>query len=396
MNARGAMWFTLSWIMFPAGVALGLLFIRSEQPAAHGYGLAAATTAGSAIVLLAPVAMVLAAVCGSRWESAGWRARDAARSSLAVIADVLWPLAAAGSLALFAVLALAGSGLSGVVAVGPSLALLLIGMILLGFGLGVRLPLRLAAPLSVVGGYAFFAFPLVVEPTWLRQVTGIWWGCCSISRTLDSRAAVAVAAVGLGLAGAGFVMAAWGRVWASLAVAAAGIALGVLVVGKSGPDPSVVRTGDMVCQGKPGVGEVCVWPEHQGSLDGLAAQAPAAVRVATALSMAVPPTFTEDAAKRLGYFALEPGAPAEMTTYAFVMALLPDFDDACQARVEALPSSDPYDAVDAARAQLASELGLTRSEIRRLAGAQAGAESIDVSAVQGAILTCDLARLTGP
>ncbi len=396
MNARGAMWFTLSWIMFPAGVALGLLFINSEQPAARGYGLAAATTAGSAIVLLAPLAMVLAAIAGSRWEHAGWRARHAARRSMAVITDVLWPLAATATLALFTVLALAGSGLSGAVAVGPYLAALLVGMMLLGFGLGVRLPLRLAAPLSVVGGYAFFAFPLVVEPTWLRQVTGVWWGCCSISQTLDPRAAVSVVAVGLGLAGAGFVLAGRGRVWASLAMAAAGIALGALVVGKSGPDPSVVRTGDMACEGEQGSGQVCVWPEHQGALDALAAESPRAVSAARALSMTVPLSFSENAAEHLGYFTLQPGAPTEMTTYAFVMALLPDFDDACQARVEALPSADPYDAVDAARAQLASELGLTRSEIRRLAGARAGAEGIDVAFVQDAILTCDLARLTGP
>lgn len=396
MNARGAMWFALSWIMFPAGVALGLLFISSEQPAARGYGLAAATTAGASIVLLAPLAMLLAAIAGSRWDCAGWHAHDAARRSLAVIADVVWPLAAAATVALFAVMASGGSGLSGAVHVGPPLAALLVGMMLLGFGLGVRLPLRLAAPLSVVGGYAFFAFPLVVEPTWLRQVTGIWWGCCAISRTLDPRAAVSVVAVAIGLAGSGFVLASRGRVRVSLAMAVAGIGLGALVVGKDGPDPSVARTGDMVCAGEPGSGQVCVWPEHQEALDGLAARSPQVVSAAVALSMTVPPAFSENAAEHLGYFTLAPGASVEMTTYAFVMALLPDFDDVCQARVEALPTSDPYDAVDAARARLASELGLTRPEIRRLAGDQAMRESVDLSAVQDAILTCDLARLTGP
>lgn len=375
---------TLSWLAFPCLVLCGVWFLGNGDSAATvGYRLADTTQAASSMVLIGPILAGLAAVAGDRWAAGGWPLQPWSRRTARVAAGALWPFPAVAGLALLVVGLIAVPGAQADARVMGSAWAVVSGLAILGFGVGTRLPAAWAAPAMMVTAYLFFALPLIMEPLWLRQITGMWSGCCAVDQDLDPRASAAVLAVALAFAKAGLLLGFTRQsVVATAAMAATGLVVGAALVAKSGPDPAVPRdVRVLVCADR-----LCLWPEHD-SARGRAQVAVAAVdRAGKELSLRVPATYSEAEPARYGGLVADPRASHPMLLLSSTSALLPGYSPECAAHLESTGAQAyPYEVLAVARGVLATRAGLPASDLAELGYDQGSVVAVEQLAVHPTI-----------
>lgn len=252
---------------------------ESLHPASEYYALALTVTGASQVFLIAPFCAACAAWEAGRIRRAGWFGFPRTRSLASFLTLALAPTFTVGMLAtIFAVLFQ--------FRVSPSLALpdltvlgvafaAVVGHTLLGFGIGVHIRPVIAAPSILLVDYAWMVMLVTLEPLWLRHLTGAWTGCCDVTTSLDPRALLAVTVIAAGFAVTAFVLIrvpmTVSRLMLSVVPILLSVSVGVELVNSLGPDPIVERSGELVCSdGEP---QVCVWPEHRGTLERVASLA---------------------------------------------------------------------------------------------------------------------------
>ncbi|MFK4224829.1 hypothetical protein [Streptomyces sp. NPDC019890] len=136
----------------------------------------------------------------------------------------------------------------------------------LGYAVGWRLPGILAVPVVAVSAFLWLAYPVAMDPLWLRHLNGTSLGdCCGVDRTLDPRALLAPTIVTLGLFLAVLVIvgerSVMRRLLALVPVAVA-CAVAVPMVMPMGYDPTRNRdVSALSCSS--GTPRICLWPEQQ-------------------------------------------------------------------------------------------------------------------------------------
>ncbi len=280
----GALW------VLPATVLIVVGFLGQNYPSADPSPMSVGVYALWGQVVVVPVLAARAAWVAGRLRRAGWFARPWVRSPAAFALDEIWPLLACGVVAETAALATACAEFEAWVFPDPlpvAIAFLMIIVATLsGFALGRFVPTVVAAPVALGGWFVIGAFPPAMDPLWLRHLTGIS-DCCRVSEVLGWRVPVAVTSTYLGIGVLVAAVLAVGRVGrgrggdsrprvpAPAALGAAGavcaglIATGVGSVHELDFDPSVPRTGAMLCAPATADGRtvrVCVWPERRSTL----------------------------------------------------------------------------------------------------------------------------------
>jgi hypothetical protein len=137
---------------------------------------------------------------------------------------------------------------------------------LVGFVVGLWLPVVAAAPLALMASWLWMALPRAVEPLWLRHLNGDFSSCCILQADLSRDAVIAALIVALGFVGAAVMVLTSRSRASSFGVAAVlpivGLTVGSSLVSDLGPDPATPRDPALlVCSsGPPPL--ACVWPEH--------------------------------------------------------------------------------------------------------------------------------------
>ncbi len=258
------------------------------------------TAAGTAALLIvAPVCAAGGAWEGGRLRRAGWFTLPHVRTPLTVAITALLPTLLVGSLITFGIigirLVIGGVLLPDIRMIITTLVILTTHT-LLGFAIGVRMPVVVSVPLVFLVDFFALGLPLTLDPLWLRHLTGIWPSCCLIGADLAPAALLGALVFTGGLAvTAGLLLhphlTAF-RLALALLPAIIGAGAGVQFVRGFGPDPTIARDPALlVCStGQP---RVCVWPEHQPRLEEVAAIAASAGAAWQQAGIAVPDEFSE-------------------------------------------------------------------------------------------------------
>ncbi|MEU9890810.1 hypothetical protein [Sphaerisporangium sp. NPDC051011] len=332
--------------VLPLAVIVAVMQARRELGSMDLCWPGASAMANSAVAVIAPIYAATAAWEAGRLRRGGVDRWTFARPWYVVVLDALTvPLAGA-------VLALTAASLSLLPAMAgvpgaPDLrflgvaVLVCAGFIFLGFGLGRLLMPVYAVPISLIGTYLWLAYPISMEPLWLRHLTGNYdVACCRFDQVPDVRALVAGALVatavivtGLGLSLARRNVNAK-RLTAGL-VSVALVVGGVSVVRGLSWEVAVPRPrADLVCEpaGTSGaVPRICLWPEHVAGADRLAkAVGPAVDRLAAA-GLPRPETLTEGQPTRQEWTFSYPPEPDEVA-WAIAIGLVPQDVPECQAK----------------------------------------------------------------
>lgn len=342
------------------------------------YGLAATSHAEAAIWLLAPLAGMCAAWEGYRLRRAGWLEQPRGRSLVTVVGWSIAPVIVV-SWATF----LAGVVVE-VLPLMPDLRvtvlglLLLLGWVVLGFGVGLVTHAIVGLPTMMVAGYCWFSLPSAFEPVWMRHVTGELGACCSVETDLAPAVLAAAGTVALGLALSGAVLIrsnlpSRGATWRALSPVPliAALAISTPMINDLGPVPAVKRDVSMECAGS--APAVCVYPERDGILNDIVSVASDSYEVWEDRGFTGPARLSEDG-------RAFPGAPPLHTytgwgrpqlTRAVVEAAVPRSFRRCDVDRRAARRSSR-----GLSAWLALTAGLDRSEVR----AAYGKPAFDVAA----------------
>jgi len=274
-------------------------------------------------------------------------------------------------------------------------ALITAGLAALGFGLGVRLPIVMAGPVTVLGSYVLMVVPLVLEPSWLRQISGMWTSCCFIDTDLDPRAVAATSLIGIGLLVAAVMLvspqlALWTAGLAALGAVMIAFALAGLAVNRDSYTAMVPRVGELQCAGT--APQVCVWPEHGDDLSTLAGLTPQVTSAAVQLGLTVPTVMSEQSptATGLGYFLDHPSLSKRARIEALAAALFP-MTDSCIAQTQQY--ADPNVTSRFLTAQDSAVQALGNRALQPATPATPPPEQERWRSIQEASVHCDPARL---
>ncbi len=210
------------------------------------------------------------------------------------------------------------------------------GHTLLGTALGWLLPVYVSMPSVLVGTYLWHVYPAAMEPLWLRHLVGYGWEyCCPVWAVPDNRLFWASLLVPLGLGGGALLLLAfrWVLLRSLLAVVTAGAAIMVAAEVATGldVDPTVPRTGAMVCEESEPT--VCVWPENVALLAPVAAEATRVADDLRALGVAVPDRLAERAADTSAddwFFQASRDAEPEQLRRVIVLGLVPQVPECAE------------------------------------------------------------------
>lgn len=264
------------------GPAIWLLaaWYATSVPAADRYALAASANGSAALPFIAAYVGAVSAWEGSRLRRGGIWGAPWARTTMTIAAR---PIAVAVMLGFVAVLAAVELQLARSGASAPDARILIVAAVdliawgVVGFAVGVTIPLAAATPIALILPVLWLAFVPAVDPVWLRHITGMFRDCCRTDEDLAPAALVVSLAVD-----AAFVVAAWivavasaGRLWRHLAFAVVWMVAAVVAASSrvSSLDyaPTVARdSSSLVCRQLPSA-ELCLWPEHVDRADKLAA-----------------------------------------------------------------------------------------------------------------------------
>lgn len=282
---------------------LTYLVLRGNFSASdRGWDGAAAGAAG-AIIVIAPLGAALAAWEGYRLREGGIFHGAHTRTRLMVAASFLWPIfvACGSALALAAVLAWIDTSPSPgrwnvLIFLAP--ITVMTAFVALGFTLGNRLRPVWTVPLLLVGGWLALAYPVAIEPLWLRHLTGaLAQTCCTAGETANPRIILAPVAVATGLIGAAILLLPWTRmkhlrILLAVSLMAGGLSSGVLVVKDLGWNGGLVRADGLVCERESDI-DICLWQEHDRYRSVVSGALVAAVRRLGAAGLPTPHTITE-------------------------------------------------------------------------------------------------------
>ncbi|HET6380106.1 MAG TPA: hypothetical protein VFH63_03605 [candidate division Zixibacteria bacterium] len=339
-------------------IVLSAIYALGYQPATDDpYGVSLTAAGTVTLGFVAPVCAALAAWEGGRLRRADWWTLPHVRPLAMVAGALLAPVIVAGMLAVFAaiIVEFAKGGLLAV----PDLRLVVLslfvsgGHAMVGFAVGLRVPVVVAAPSVLVASYLWMAFPRAMEPLWLRHLNGSLSSCCLPQDDLALSAVLAAAMVALGMVAAGGVLIAlrgrWRNVVIGLGVLVASFGLAIPLVSGLGPDPVVARNPDsLVCRASSGV-TVCVWPEHGERLEEVAGITTRAVERWRAVGLSVPSSYREarvtDADPETSGFGFSRHSSQADILHALAYGLLPAWP-AC-AETGAYPGFDARDPLHA-------------------------------------------------
>ncbi|MDQ0942913.1 hypothetical protein QFZ67_004618 [Streptomyces sp. V1I1] len=261
------------WGFMPVAAWMWLISRSPDFTFTVGYWEAA--TAQISYIGIFPVALCAAA---GTWEAVRLKrsqiAADggaAVRSPVAVMLQQLGVVGAVGMLCIAWALFCVAEGAKGAPGVPDFRVIALLAFLVctyasLGYAVGWLLPGILAVPAVAVGTFLWLAYPVAMDPLWLRRLNGTNLDyCCAVDRTLDPRALQAPAIVALGLFVAALVIiggrSAMSRLLA-LAPVAVACAVAVPLVMPMGYDPTRNRdVSALSCSS--GTPRICLWPEQQ-------------------------------------------------------------------------------------------------------------------------------------
>ncbi|MER5728975.1 hypothetical protein ABT084_11690 [Streptomyces sp. NPDC002138] len=268
----------------------------------HGYGPSALGKASMALPFAA------AACAGSAaWEAARLRRgrvldQAPVRGRLTIALPVLVPVWTMGVVGLGIALAISATAVGALppfshLGMAAALGPLLAATTLAGYVLGSLLPGIAAAPIALLAGFFFTAFPASWESAWPRQlVAGGFGSCCSIGSVIDPTAVWAAVLFAGGVCGAALILihrrSARHAVLA-LVLLAAGAAGAVALAKPLGYEPVIARdTSELVCDAKARP-RICLWPEVADDATVIQRTRTYATRI-TEAGLPVPATLTQN------------------------------------------------------------------------------------------------------
>ncbi|NOK60858.1 MAG: hypothetical protein GFH27_549289n159 [Chloroflexi bacterium AL-W] len=284
-------------------VILTLLFMTDVPSWSDPYPLAWTSAGASAILIIAPICAACAAWEGGRLRRARWFAWPHVRSTTIVVLTILLPTLVVGLLMIVVAL-LFQIITSGFVFIPDwrvlSMAIIvLFAHVLLGFAMGVRIPIVVSLPMVFLLSFAWIELPNTLDdPLWLRHLSGIWTFCCLVSTNLAPQAWIGALLVAIGMISMASVLLLQRlRLWQALVSVVPlviGVGVGAYMVQDLDAFPAVARDeGVLVCStSQP---RVCVWPEHETRLEEVAALATEASMAWRQVGVIVPDEFTEGA-----------------------------------------------------------------------------------------------------
>ncbi|NJO83107.1 MAG: hypothetical protein HC828_09990 [Blastochloris sp.] len=287
----------------PIIVGLTWLFITDLPPGwADPYPLALTSAGASMIRIIAPICAACAAWEGGRLRRAGCFDWPHVRPTAVLVMTMLLPTLVVG------MLMVAGALLFKMIETGMvfipdwrvlSMAIIvLLAHVLLGFAMGVRLPVVVSLPMVFLLSFGWMVIPDTLEPLWLRHLNGNWASCCSVDTNLAMQVLIGIFIVAVGMISMASVLLVqrlmvW-QVLVSIMPLAIGLGVGSYLVQELDSSPTVARDESvLVCStDQP---RVCVWPEHETRLAEVVALATEASMAWQQAGLIVPDEFTEGA-----------------------------------------------------------------------------------------------------
>lgn len=356
------------WWLLPTCILLGLAILLVDGAVFDPSPVSVGTLGASSVVVVAPVVAAGGAWSGGRLRRARWTRRPWRRSLVIAVVEQIWPHASCGAAAV-AVCVVAAMTRYGVRVVPDPLPILAaVAMVaaaaVSGFALGWWLREVAAAPLALGCWYYLLAFPPALEPTWVRHLVVVR-DCCHTSRSLDPAVVLSIitSAGAIGALALGALAAARQRLalpaGALVAVVLAGGA--VALVHDRGPDPTMLRTGSLLCTEPRDGPALCVWPEHRELLprvDGapLGALLAVAEEARTDLPLVLTEDEAADQARGERFLVVRPDDSDSDLVRLVAGAVFPALSTRCVAGLEDVDAVAPHDASALYDAQHAGRL----------------------------------------
>ena len=285
----------------PIIVGLTWLFITGMPPDwVDPYPLALTSAGASAILIVVPICAACAAWEGGRLRRAGWFAWPHVRPMAVLVLTILLPTLVVG---LFMIV---GSLLFQIITSGflflpdwrvlSMAVIVLCAHILLGFAVGVRIPVVVSLPMVFLLSFSWMVITDTLQPFWLRHLNGGWDSCCIVDTDLSPQVWVSAFIVAIGMISMASVLLLqrlhlW-QALVSIMPLAIGLGVGAYLVQDLDSSPTVARDESvLVCStDQP---RVCVWPEHETRLEEVVALATEASTAWQQTGVIVPDEFTE-------------------------------------------------------------------------------------------------------
>ncbi|MFC5296798.1 MULTISPECIES: hypothetical protein [Brachybacterium] len=291
----------LAWLI-PLQVVAIAVYRSGTFSVEEGYSPAEQALGSESFILCIPLVALAAAIAANKLDRSGFLDRPLARPPLLTLGMPLL-----GIFVPSAVMAVAAQAFSlrNASDVSVSFILLLTPVLwagastLFGWLVGAKLPLKFAAPLSVLVPYAIVGFPPAMDPAWMQHTIGMSTLCCGVSEVPSWRPLLAAF-----LLAGGASLAMWVAITRRLtrsiaAIAITGIIIPALMAGFSaivamplGYQATSPRDGNLLSCKDFGV-EVCYWPEHAFEVESSEPEIRAVIEVARTNGLLVPDRLVE-------------------------------------------------------------------------------------------------------
>ncbi|WP_433498173.1 DUF7224 domain-containing protein [Sphaerimonospora sp. CA-214678] len=343
MNWYGRLRSSAGLYALPLAIILAVIQARRELGSMDLNWPGASAMAGSAVVVIAPIFAAVAAWESGRLKRGSVENWTHTRPWYVVVLDtVALPLLFAACALTSALLSLLPEMAS--VPGAPDwrfigvAALVCIAFIFLGFGAGRLLKPVYAVPACLVGTYLWLAYPISMQPLWLRHLTGNYdTACCRYDQIPDARAllggtlvATAVAIMGAGLSIAQRHLAVKRVLTGLFCLCLA--SCGVLLVHDMSWEAATARSAqELICTSGTGQAKlrVCVWPEHSDDAGVIAKAATPAVNRLVDTGLQRPKSVTEGPPGENEWSFYYSGDPVSVP-WAISLGLVPQDVPECQ------------------------------------------------------------------
>lgn len=291
----------LAWLI-PLQVVAIAVYRSGTFSVEEGYPPAEQALGSESFILCIPLVALAAAIAANKLDRSGFLDRPLARPPMLSLGTPLLGIFIPSSAVAVAAQAFSLSNASDV---SVSFILLLPPVLwagaatLFGWLVGAKLPLKFAAPLSVLVPYAVVGFPPAMDPAWMQHTIGMSTLCCDVSEIPNWRPLVAAF-----LLASGTCLAMWVAITRRLtrsisAIAVAGVIIPVLLAGSSamvamplGYQATSPRDSKLLSCKDFGV-EVCYWPEHAFEVESAEPEIRAVVEVARTNGLLIPDRLVE-------------------------------------------------------------------------------------------------------
>lgn len=291
----------LFWLL-PLQIVAIVIYRSGTFPAEDGYAPAEQALGAESVILCMPLVALAAAIAANKLDRSGFLDRPAGRPPIIATGT---PLLGIFLPSAFIAIAAQVFAFRSVTEFTVSFGLLAIpvawmgAFALLGWLIGAKFALKLAAPISVLIPYALVGFPPAFDPPWIQHMVGMSTLCCGVHEVLSWRTVVAA----LALAG-GMSIALWiaitrrfARSMAATVIAGIVLPIGLAGASAAAASPLGYRATDLrdaellTCQ-EFGV-TVCYWPEHAFEVESASSEIAAVIESARANGLRVPEVMVE-------------------------------------------------------------------------------------------------------